>query len=153
MSSSVKAKPSNDRELHNSMTSLLIVAYISLAIGICIFAQYLVREQGKGEYRVDENEHKKASFTTDVVADVLFAVGFAAAMTAYSKALPSGAFLSESALFAYASILLPLVFVFIFDRFLPQQPWARLLKKKVIYRDLLLIATFFATLSISFAMN
>lgn len=135
------------------MTSLLIIAYISLAIGICVFAQWLVRIQGKGEYRIDENEHKTASFATDVVADVLFAVGIAAAITAYSKALPSGSFLSESALVAYASMLLPLGFVFIFDWFLPQQLWARLLKKKVIYRDLLLISTFFATLSISIAMN
>lgn len=135
------------------MEYLILLTSVLIAIGICIFAQYLVREQGKGEYRLDENEHETASFTTDVVADVLFAVGIAAAMTAYSKALPNGSFLSESAVVAYASILIPLAVVFIFDWFLPERPWAQLLKKKVIYRDLLLVSTFFATLSISFAMN
>lgn len=135
------------------MTCLLVLLYISISIGICVAAQWLVRHQGNTENRIAEDEHPTASFTTDVLADVFFATVIAAAMTAYSNALPSDSFFSKSFVLAYASLILPLLFVFLFDWFLPDQSWARLLKKKFIYRTLLLVSTFLAILSITFAIH
>lgn len=119
-----------------------------LSIGTCYGAQWLVRQEGKAEHKLVESVHPVASFRSDFIADVIFAILLAALMALYGTFLPKDSFATLSWVVAFAVILVSWVVLRLIERLPQKLPFVRLLAKKVAYRILLLISTFLAIVSV-----